>query len=60
MIDMNGVVNEILWRRKASEMPEGDLDDFVKLGGMDWNGGNSVLNWSGRDVHIFVAQRIEP
>ena len=60
MIDMNGAVNEVPWRGKVSDIPEGDLDDHFKLGWLDWNGGASVLSRSGRVVRdILVAQRIE-
>ncbi|HET9646025.1 MAG TPA: hypothetical protein VFP68_22340 [Burkholderiaceae bacterium] len=50
-----------LWRRRASEIPEGHLDDYVKLGWMNWNSGTLVLTSSGSAVHdLVVAQWSAP
>ncbi|HET9643710.1 MAG TPA: hypothetical protein VFP68_10230 [Burkholderiaceae bacterium] len=50
-----------LWRRRAWEIPEGHVDDYVKLGWMDWNSGALVLTSSGQAVHDrVVAQRTVP
>ena len=46
-----------LWRRRACEVPEGSLDDFVTLGWMDWNSGMLVLTPAGQAVHDGVVAR---
>jgi hypothetical protein len=44
-----------LWRRRAWEVPEGSLDDFVTLGWMDWSRGTLVLTSAGQVVHDRVV-----
>lgn len=39
-----------LWRRRADEVPEGFLDDYVTLQWMVWNGGTLKLTDTGRNV----------
>jgi hypothetical protein len=46
-----------LWRRRACEVPEGILDDFVTLGWMNWNSRTLVLTLAGQAVHDGVVAR---
>lgn len=46
-----------LWRRRSWEIPEGHVEDYVKLGWMEWNGGELTLTSSGRSVHDVVLAR---
>lgn len=46
-----------LWRRRASEVPQGSLDDFVALGWMSWSSGALVLTPAGQVVHDGVVAR---
>lgn len=39
-----------LWRRRAGDVPEGFLDDYVTLQWMVWNGGTLQLTDTGRNV----------
>jgi hypothetical protein len=39
-----------LWRRRASEVAEADLDDYVRLQWMRWNGGGIELTDTGRNL----------
>lgn len=45
----------LLWRRQASQVPDGHLDAYVALGWLAWNGGTLVLTPSGESVHDIVA-----
>ena len=44
-----------LWRRRASEVPQGSLDDFVTLGWMNWSRGTLVLTPAGQVVNDRVV-----
>jgi hypothetical protein len=44
-----------LWWRRAWEVPQGSLDDFVTLGWMDWSRGALVLTSAGQVVHERVV-----
>jgi hypothetical protein len=46
-----------LWRRRASEVPQGSLEDFVTLGWMNWRSGALVLTPAGQVVHDGVVAR---
>jgi hypothetical protein len=46
-----------LWRRRASEVPQGSLDDFVTLGWMNWSRGTLLLTPAGQVVHDRVVTR---
>lgn len=50
-----------LWRRRAWEVPQGSLDDFVTLGWMSWSSGTLMLTPAGQIVHDrVVAQGATP
>lgn len=50
-----------LWRRRAWEVPQGSLDDFVTLGWMNWSRGALLLTPAGQVVHDrVVAQGATP
>lgn len=50
-----------LWRRRAWEVPQGRLDDFVTLGWMNWSRGALLLTPAGQIVHDrVVAQGAAP
>lgn len=44
------VVN-MLWRRQASRIPETNLDAYLSLRWLRWEGGTLVLTTLGRAVH---------
>jgi hypothetical protein len=50
-----------LWRRRAWEVPQGSLEDFVTLGWMHWSRGALLLTPAGQVVHDrVVAQGATP
>lgn len=50
-----------LWRRRAWEVPQGSLDDFVILGWMNWSRGALLLMPAGQSMHDrVVAQGATP
>jgi hypothetical protein len=46
-----------LWRRRAAEVPEQDLDDYVTLQWMSWNCGALMLTPNGRSLLDMVVAR---
>jgi hypothetical protein len=46
-----------LWRRRAGEVAEADLDDYVTLQWMRWNGGSLELTDLGRNLVQLVDAR---
>jgi hypothetical protein len=48
---------DALWRRRAWEIPEGHIDDYVKLRWMNWSSGALVLTPAGRAVHDTAVAR---
>lgn len=41
---------DLLYRRRAGEIDEGDIDDYVSLKWLEWNGGGLRLTASGDAV----------
>ncbi|WP_280156261.1 hypothetical protein [Piscinibacter sp. XHJ-5] len=46
-----------LWRRRAGEVAEDDLDAYVLLHWMRWNGGNLELTELGRNLVQLIDSR---
>lgn len=43
---------DALYRRRASEIPEGYLDDYVSLDWLEWNGGTLRLTTLGENIRL--------
>lgn len=41
---------DLLMRRRASEIAEGDIDDYVSLSWLEWNGGGLRLTTTGSNI----------
>ncbi len=43
---------DALYRRRASEIPEGYLDEYVGLDWLEWNGGSLRLTTVGENIRL--------
>lgn len=48
---------DLLKRRRASEIPEGFIDDYVALQWLEWNGGGLRLTVTGENVCLQLNAR---
>jgi hypothetical protein len=48
---------ELLDRRRAAEITEGYVDDYVALNWLEWNGGSLRLTTTGENVRQQMALR---
>nr|WP_297355447.1 hypothetical protein [uncultured Caldimonas sp.] len=49
---------DLLRRRRAAEVPEGDLDDYVALNWLEWHGGSLRLTVVGDNVCKQLTARL--
>ncbi len=49
---------DLLHRRRAAEVPEGDLDDYVVLNWLEWHGGSLRLSTVGDNVCKQLTARL--
>ena len=49
---------DLLRRRRAAEVPEGDLDDYVSLNWLEWHGGSLRLTVVGDNVCKQLTARL--
>ena len=49
---------DLLRRRRASDVPEGDLDDYVALNWLEWHGGTLRLTVVGDNVCKQLTARL--
>lgn len=45
-----------LYRRRASEIPEGYIDGYVALNWLEWHGGGLRLTTIGENVRLQLAE----
>jgi hypothetical protein len=50
---------DLLMRRRASEIAEGYIDDYVSLNWLEWNGGSLRLTTMGDDICKQLNQRFK-
>lgn len=50
---------ELLWRRRAADIPSGYLDDYVRLGWLQWHGGSLRLTAPGEQVSESLRNSAE-
>lgn len=50
---------DLLTRRRASEIAEGDIDDYVRLSWLEWNGGGLRLTTTGSNICKQLIDRIK-
>jgi hypothetical protein len=49
----------LLWRRRASEIPAGFIDDYVTLDWLEWRGGSLRLTVIGENVSRQESNRLQ-
>ena len=49
-----------LHRRRASEIPEDFIDDYVLLNWLEWHGGDLRLTTTGENICRQTAPRVQP
>lgn len=50
---------ELLRKRRASDIPEGYVDDYVALNWLEWNGGGLRLTTTGDNVCQQLIRQLE-
>lgn len=50
---------ELLWRRRAADIPSGYLDDYVRLGWLQWHGGSLRLTPPGEQMSHLLRTSAE-
>ncbi len=48
-----------LYRRRASEIPQGDIDDYVRLNWLEWHGGGLRLTTTGENMCRQASSRVQ-
>ena len=51
---------DALYRRRASEIPEGYIDEYVRLNWLEWRGGGLRLTTTGENICRQISAADQP